>query len=153
MKKTHTCFILLTLTLAACNKHQGDQNSQTGQSNIVGKWNIESVTTYAYDSAGLRNNGVQVYTGQPFYYFQFNADKSWVESLVPDSTANLGITGTYVLTSDSTFDLVNPKATPPATPCKILTLTSSRFAFSHQHLTAFNGTDSGYIKYVFQLKK
>jgi hypothetical protein len=158
MKKIYTCFILLTISLAACDKHQGNPllpggNPPAGQAKIVGKWNILSVTTYFYDSAGLRNNGVHVYPGQPFYYFQFNSDTSWVESLVPDTLSDLGITGTYTITSDSTFTLLNPKASPPATPCTILSLADTLFVFSHQHPTAFNGTDSGYIKYVFQLKK
>jgi hypothetical protein len=160
MIKIYTCFILLTISLAACDKHQSNPLSPNGnpilpagQANIVGKWNIISVTTYFYDSAGLRNNSVHVYPGQPFYYFQFNSDKSWVESLVPDTLSDLGMTGTYTLTSDSTFTLLNPKGVPPATPCTILSLADTLFVFSHQRPTAFNGTDSGYIKYVFQLKK
>jgi len=161
MLKIYTCCILLAILLAACHKHQstpplspgGNPGQPAGQANIVGKWNIISVTTYSYDSAGLRNNGVHVYPGQPFYYFQFNSDKSWVESLVPDTLSDLGLTGTYTVTSDSTFTLLNPKAMPPETPCAILFLTDTAFSFSHQRPTAFNGSDSGYIKYVFQLKK
>ena len=146
--------MLTILALSACNKHQSNpSNPPGGQPGIVGKWNIISVTTYFYDSAGLRNPGGNVYPGQPYYYFQFNTDKSWVESIVPDTLSDLGITGTYALTSDSTFNLVNPLAIQPVTPCKILSLTDTLFVFSHQHATAFNGTDSGYIKYVFQLKK
>jgi hypothetical protein len=154
MIRIYTFLFLLAISLAACNKHSSPvPNPFPGQPSIVGKWTIISVTTYAYDSTGLRNNGVQVYPGQSYYFYQFNADKTWLESLVPDSLSDLGITGTYAVTSDSTFTLTNPKAISPAEPCSILYLTDTSFSFSHQHATAFNGTDSGTIKYVFKLRK
>jgi hypothetical protein len=154
MTKIVAFIFLLALSLAACTRSSSPPgNPFPGQPSIVGKWTIINVTTYAYDSAGLRNNGVQVYPGQPYYFYQFNADKSWLESLVPDSLSDLGITGTYAVTSDSTFTLTNLKAITPNTPCSILYLTDTSFSFSHQHSTVFNGTDSGYIKYVFHLRK
>ncbi|MDP4217096.1 MAG: hypothetical protein Q8927_12920 [Bacteroidota bacterium] len=154
MTKIYTCFLLLAISLAACTRHASPApNPFPGKPSIVGKWTIINVTTYAYDSAGLRNNGVQIYPGQPYYFYQFNADKTWLESLVPDSLSDLGITGTYEVTSDSSFTLTNPKAITPAMPCSILYLSDTTFSFSHQHATAFNGTDSGYIKYVFKLRK
>ena len=160
MIKIYTYFILSAILLASCNKHQSNSSSPNGNpvlpaglANIVGKWNIISVTTYFYDSTGLLNNGIHVYPGQPFYYFQFNSNNSWVESLVPDTLSDLGLTGTYTITSDSSFTLTNPQGAPPATLCTIVSLVDTLFVFSHQHPTAFNGTDSGYIKYVFRLKK
>ena len=142
--------------LAACNKPASPHMpmpTPSGHATIVGRWTIDTVTTYFYDSTGYR--GGNIYPGQPYYYFQFNSDSSWVESLDPNVLADQGITGIYSFSSDSVFTLINPLATMPSerTPCKIVSLTAHSFMFYKLKPTAFNGTDSGYIEYWFKLRK
>ena len=84
MKKTIIGFILPVILLAACHKDQGNPVIPAGQLSFVGKWNVDSVTTYFYDSSGLRDMGVHVYpAGAPDYpyHFQFYNDHGFVESL------------------------------------------------------------------------
>lgn len=121
---------------------------------MVGDWHIDSVNTFFYNTDNSYR-GMGVYVAQPDYYFHFQADHSWQESFTPDVVSGDKITGTYVLTSDSTFVLVNPAAIPKtdSIPSKILSLSQSSFVFSNRRVTTFNGTDPGYILYVFHLKK
>jgi hypothetical protein len=155
MNRRTIYFILLVTLSTACHKNHSPGMPNPGQTpggaSILGRWNLVSVTTYAYDSAGLRNNGVMTYPGPAGSYFQFNTDGSWVESLVPDTLGNPASSGTYKVTSDTSFVLSNPKAADET--CKILNLSASQFLFTHQRPTAFNGTDSGYIKYQISLTK
>lgn len=152
MKKTAAALILSAILLAACHKSQNAPPPPPAT--IAGNWNIDSVTTYFYDSAGLRNPGAKGYAF-PGYYFRFNADNSWVETL-QDTSTNSGISGgTYTVTSDSTFTLLyaNAPANTAVAPCKISLLTHTTFIFSKQLPTLFNGVTPGYIKYVFRLVK
>jgi hypothetical protein len=149
---------LAAISLAACHKQNntppvGSQNPPMGNSGLFGKWTIVTVTTYAYDSAGLRQNGTQVYPEPPSYYFRFNPDNTWVESLAPDTLSLPGITGNFTRTSDSSFTLSYQQTPNINTPCKILSLDNNRFVFSHQRAAVFNGVDSGTLVYVFDLKR
>jgi hypothetical protein len=76
-------FLISIVLLAACHKYQTSPGNHA-QPSIVGKWNVDTVTTYFYDSAGLREMGVHVYpAGAPDYpyHLEINNDYSWVESL------------------------------------------------------------------------
>ena len=158
MKKVAISLFVSALLLVACHK---DHSNATvpAKTSMVGKWNIDSVTTYFYDSTGLREKGVHVYpVGAPDYpyRFQFNSDYSFSEEMhltsAPDYIIN---NGNYSLTSDSSFTLIYPNAVAgkEVEPCKILSLTNTSFAFSKQLATVFNGTDPGYIKYVYKLTR
>ena len=159
MKKTIIGFILPVILLAACHKDQGNPVIPAGQLSFVGKWNVDSVTTYFYDSSGLRDMGVHVYpAGAPDYpyHFQFYNDHGFVESLHLSTDSDyIAATGTYSFTSDSTFTLTYPTAVSgrDVEPCSIISLTGISFVFSKKLSTVFNGTNSGYIKYVYQLTK
>jgi hypothetical protein len=160
MKKRFAGFVVTAILLAACNKHENNPVVSPGLS-IVGNWNVDSVTTYFYDSAGLR--GSEINYPSPFvpdiyrYSFRFYADNTWVDSLSSSQQGYLLLAsnGTYSITSDSSFILVYPDATPGRQneSCTIISLTTALFIFSKQLATVFSGTDSGYIKYVFKLTK
>ncbi len=158
MKKAVIVFFISSILLAACHKYQTDPSNHA-QPSIVGTWNVDTLTTYFYDSAGLHEMGVHVYpAGAPDhpYRFRFNDDYSWVESLhSPSDPDYIAANGTYTITSDSTFTLMYVTAVggKEIEPCKILSLTGTSFVFSKQLTTVFNGTVPGYIKYVFQLTK
>ncbi len=159
MKKTIFGFALSAILLSACKKDQHNPVMGPGQYSIIGEWNVDSVTTYFYDSTDLREMGVHVYpAGAPDYpyRFRFNMDNSWTESLhLPADSDYVAANGTYNFTSDSSFTLtyVSAVAGKETEPCKIITLTGSSFVFSKQLSTVFNGTDPGYIKYVYQLTR
>jgi hypothetical protein len=159
MKKSFVVFALSALLLGACNKDRLNQESGSDQTTIVGKWNVDTLTTYFYDSSGLRDLGVHIYpAGAPDfpYRFQFNDDDTWTESShFPTDPDYIAANGTYTITSDSTFTLmyVTAVSSREIEPCKILSLTSTSLVFSKQLTTVFDGTDPGYIKYVFKLTK
>lgn len=159
MKKTIIGFALSAVLLAACHKNQVTPATATGQPSIVGNWNVDAITSYSYDAAGLRDSSFYIYPGLPnndYYSFRFNADNSWVELFSSSSQGPLhtAASGDYTITSDSSFTLLYPGAITNSMnePCTILTLTNNLFIFSKQRATVFNGTDPGYIKYVFRLK-
>jgi len=158
MKKAFIGFVLPVILLTACHKNQ-DYPPAPNQISIVGKWNVDTLTTYFYDSTGLFEKGVHAYpAGAPDYpyRFQFNDDLSWVESIhFPIDPDYIAAIGNYTITSDSTFTLIYTTAVPASEiePCKILSLTDTSFVFSKELATFFNGMDPGYIKYVFQLTK
>jgi hypothetical protein len=158
MKKTIISLCVSTVLLMACHKdHTNSQNP--AQPTIIGKWNIDTVTTYFYDSTGLREKGVHSYpVGAPDYpyHLQFNTDHSFIEDMHSPSNPSYIVTnGTYSLTSDSTFTLIYPTAVAgkEVEPCKIVLLSNTSFVFSKQLTTVFNGTEPGYIKYVYQLTR
>jgi hypothetical protein len=160
MKTTVIGLILPAIFLAACNKNKDNGAMSPGHLSITGKWNVDSVTTYFYNAAGQLDSSEIAYpiaTPQTYYplYFKFNADYSWSEALIVRVDTAIVSKGTYSYTSDSTFDLMYPDATPARKdqPCKIVSLTNSLFSFSELYPTVFNGTDSGYIKHVFKLLK
>jgi hypothetical protein len=160
MKKTIICLVLAVIVFAACRKNQINPTMPTGQPSVIGNWNVETITTYMYDASGLRDSTIYTYpamSGNDHYSFRFNTDDSWVESFSSSSQDPLHIAanGTYTITSDSSFTLLYPAATITrmSEPCKIVSLTNDLFIFSKQLATVFNGTDPGYIKYVFRLTK
>lgn len=152
MKKTAALFIASCILVAACHKYDHGP-ALPARGAMAGSWRIDSVTTYFYDSTGINSIGVQGYGHFPGYIFTFNPDSSWVETM-QDSTLTQGISnGTYTITSDSTFTLLIPNATPSTAvePCKIVSLTGTLFIFSTLKRRLVNGTASEYIKYVFRL--
>jgi hypothetical protein len=158
MKKAFIGLVLSSISLIACKKYH--PLMPQGQPSISGTWMVNSVTTYYYDAAGLRGSNTYNYSGgpgNPRYNFDFNTDQSWDESYSASSQDPLHLiaSGTYAVTSDSSFTLVYPNASPATTnePCKILSLENNLFVFSKQLTTVFNGTDPGYIQYVFHLSK
>jgi hypothetical protein len=119
---------------------------------------VDTVNIYFYNSAGLFDSSLMGYpiAGLNYpLYFQFNDDSSWSESLVAGSDTSIVAEGTYSYTSGNAFTLVYPFASPARKdePCDIISLTNSSFVFSKKRSTVFNGTDSGYIKYLFRLKR
>lgn len=148
---------LSAVVLIACKKHQDNPPVRGVQATVVGQWKLDSVTTYFYNANGsLRPNGVNTYPGEPGWFMVFNTDKSWQEIvnqvnqiIVPEAD----VEGTYTFTSDSTFTLSIPKATTTDFPCKIFSLSQSAFVYSKRWVTTFNGTEPGYIDYVYHLTK
>jgi len=154
--------VLLTLTLcsilaAACKKHY--PLAPQGQPSILGEWRVTSISTYNYDATGLRDSSLYSYSGpnSDKYTFDFNNDHSWTElfSVSPQDPLHVAANGIYSITSDTSFTLMYPSAsiTRMNEPCKIQSLTNVLFIFSKQLPTVFNGTDPGYIKYVFRLSR
>ena len=153
MKRLFT-LILFAVTFAACKKNQTTSPSVQIQGNIIsGKWTIISVTVIPRDSTGKAINTGTIYTEPSYYYFQFNADNSWVENLDPAPNANLSESGKYVLHADTSFTLTNMNVPLNPVECKITSLTDASFVFTNQRTTLFNGVTPGYLEYVFELKK
>jgi hypothetical protein len=120
---------------------------------IVGKWSNMNVTVVPLDSTGTAINGGTTYVEPSYYYFQFNANATWVENLAPDLGSGVGESGTYVLHGDTSFTLINTNAPSKAVECKIDTLTNTRFVFSNRRSTLYNGITPGYLEYIFHLNK
>jgi hypothetical protein len=122
------------------------------QAKITGKWTINTVTLYYFDSTGaLFGPGKFVDTVPSGYYYQFNSNSTWMEVLA-DSLSINGMGGTYTITGDSSFSLINPAVTGPE-DCRLDTLTSSLFVFHHQRGTHYNGVTPGYIRYQFHMTR
>ena len=157
MKRIVIGVILPAIILVACSKNKDNRVISPGHPSITGTWNVDSVTVYFYNAAGLFDSSVVGYPvaglNEPLY-FQFNEDSSWSESLVDHSDTIVVTEGIYSYTSASRFTLVYPNATPSRKnePCDIISLTSSLFVFSKQRPTVFNGTEPGSMKYVFRLR-
>jgi len=150
--------LIPVILLIACSKNDENRVMSPGHSSIAGKWNVDTVNVYFYNSAGLFDSSVIGYPIAGLDYplnFQFNDDSSWSESLVAGSDTTVVAEGTYSYTSGNFFTLMYPFASPSRKnePCDIISLTNTSFIFSKQRPTAFNGTDPGNIKYVFRLKK
>jgi hypothetical protein len=143
---------LLIMLFAACSKDHMDEPPAPGNS-IIGKWNIITVTVIPLDSTGSAINNGNIYPEPPYYYFQFNANNTWVEDLVSDTSSGLGENGSYLLHGDTSFTLTNVNAPSKAVECHIDSLTNTSFVFSFRRTTLFNGVTPGYLKSVFQLKK
>ena len=159
MKKTITGLLVSAILVTGCHKSQINPAVTSGQPTIIGAWNIDNVTSYFYDTTGLRDSvhDYPAVTNDIYYRYQFNADQTWNESFAssPQGSFQLSSGGTYTITSDSTFTLFNPGAitNQVSEPCTILSLTSSSLIFSKEQSTVFNGNDPGYIKNVFRLTK
>jgi len=144
---------LFAIIFASCKQGQTITPTPLPGNKITGKWNIISVTVIPRDSTGKAINNGAVYIEPPYYYFQFNADNSWVENLGPAANFSFGEGGSYVLHADTSFTLVNMNLPSSPEECKIASLTDTSFIFSHQKTTLFNGLTPGYLEYVFELKK
>jgi major membrane immunogen (membrane-anchored lipoprotein) len=161
LKKTAIGLVLPIIFLVACSKNEGHHATPPANLSIAGKWNVDSVHAYFYNAALSLDSSEIAYPLQIppglYYpiYFQFNDDYSWSESVVVRVDTNVVAKGTYSYTSDSTFNLMYPDANPARKdePCKIASLTNTSFIFSTLLPTVFNGTDSGYVKYVYRLTK
>ncbi|MCC8426180.1 hypothetical protein [Mucilaginibacter sp. UR6-11] len=144
--------ILFAATLAACKKSQTMTLPVPGNK-ITGKWTINSVTVIPRDSTGKAINNGAVYPEPSYYYFQFNSDNTWAESLSPDPNSGIGEAGNYILHADTSFTLINVNLPSSPVECKITSLTDKSFVFTHQKATLFNGITPGYLEYIFDLKK
>jgi hypothetical protein len=158
MKKTFIGLVLPVIFLVACSKNEGDHAVPPGHPSIAGKWNVDSVNIDFYNAAGLLDSseiGYPVADLKDPLYFQFNNDYSWSESLILRSDTDVVAKGIYNYTSNNTFNLTYPDASPARKeePCNIISLTNTSFIFSKRRITVFNGTDPGYVKYVFRLTK
>jgi hypothetical protein len=151
MKKLFTLVLFATFSIA-CKKNQTGRLATQGN-NITGRWNIITVTVVPHDSTGAAINNGTIYTEPIYYYFQFNADLTWLENLAAEPGPALGESGTYVLHADTSFTLINANAPSKATECKIASLTDTSLTFNYQRATLFNGVTPGYLEYIFQLKK
>lgn len=120
---------------------------------ITGKWNIITVTVIPLDSSASAINSGTIYTEPPYYYFQFNANNTWIENLAPDANSGISESGNYVLNADNSFTLTNVNAAANPVKCNIDSLTNAMFVFSFSRTTLFNGITPGYLKYIFRLKK
>lgn len=157
MKKVLVC-VVFACALAACKKNQTNNPPVSGPTSIVGNWELNKVTSYFIDSTGVRDSDAIAFPIPPNndrYGYQFNPDDTWKQLFLSTTPATVSAIGTYANTSDSTFTLFYPGASPAriAEPCKILLLTNTQFIFSKQQATLFNGIDSGYIKRVFILSR
>ncbi len=144
---------LVAIGFAACKKTQTTMPATQTDNKITGKWNIVSVTVIPRDSTYKPINSGTVYPEPSYYYFQFNADNSWVENLDPTSALALGERGSYALHADTAFTLVNVNLPSNPVECKITSLSGSAFTFTHHKATMYNGVTPGFLEYVFELKK
>lgn len=148
-------FTLLCLVLAsACSRSSGGNSMMPAglQAMMTGKWTINTVTLYYFDSTGAPfGTGKFVDQVPPGYFYQFNSNSTWTE-ILSDSLSINGMGGTYSIAGDSSFTLVNPAASSPE-PCHMDTLTSSTFVFYHERSTHYNGVTPGYIRYLFHMTR
>src|SRR5579859_5221235 len=121
--KVHHILLLFLLISGACSRNSGGNSIPPQlQAKITGKWTINTVTLYYFDSTGATyGTGKFVDTVPNSYYYEFNSNSTWMEVLA-DSLSINGIGGTYTITSDSSFSLVN-SANPIPEACQIDTLT------------------------------
>ena len=146
--------LLCVLLAPACSRSSGDNTMiPTGlQAMMNGKWTINTVTLYYFDSTGASyGNGKFIDTVPPGYYYQFNSNRTWTEMLADSLSVN-GMGGTYTIADDSSFTLVN-SAAPTPEPCHMDTLTASTFVFHHERGTHYNGITPGYIRYLFHMTR
>ena len=152
--KLYQISLLLLLLATACSRNSGGNNiPPTGlQANMTGKWIINTVTLFYFDSTGARYGSGKFVDSVPTgYYYQFNSNNTWMEVLA-DSLSINGLGGTWSISNDSSFVLVNPAAPEPE-PCKMDTLTSGIFVFHHERGTHYNGVTPGYIRYLFHMTR
>ncbi|MGZ3777927.1 MAG: hypothetical protein ACXVI9_10215 [Mucilaginibacter sp.] len=151
--KTWLALLLLLVTFTACKKTKTEPPIMANNK-IVGKWQLQSVTVIPRDSTGIIMNAGNTYPEPSYFYFNFRTDGTWVELLSPETPADLGETGNYILHADTSFGLTYAGA--PALPpveCKIVSLSDTSFVFTNQRATLYNGVTRGYLEYVFKLSK
>ena len=148
-------FVLLCVLLAsACSRGSGGNPMMPSglQAMMTGKWTINTVTLYYFDSTGAPfGAGKFIDTVPSGYYYQFNNNNTWTEILADSLSVN-GIGGTWSTADDSSFTLMNPAAAEPV-PCHMDTLTAGIFVFYHERGTHFNGVTPGYIRYRFHMTR
>jgi hypothetical protein len=149
MKKL-ACLVVLISLYTACKKDH--PVAPTPGSGIQGKWAFVSVTTVFRDSVGNVLGGM-VYPNPPDAYYQFNKDGSWGSKFVSDGTDDINNQGFYRSVSDTSFVIYNTGQNAYSEDCKIYSLTSSQFIFSHRRNTKFNGVTPGSEEYIFKLSR
>lgn len=158
MKKTVSAFLISALFLTACHKSQINPPVLV-EPFIVGKWNVDTLTTYFTGSNGLllkRDHAYPVGAPDYPYSFEFKNDHSVIESMHLPTDANyIVVDGAYSFTSDSSFTrtYVSPVSGVNVEACKILFLSNSSLVFSRELITIFNGNDPGTIRYVYKLTR
>lgn len=143
--------LTVTFLLVAC--HKKHEEAVISSPSIVGKWTINSVTVVPLDSTTTAINSGTTYPEPSYYYFLFTTANTWLENLAPDPASGLEESGTYQLHGDTSFTLTNTNAPAKAVECRVDTLTNSKFVFSSQRSTLYNGITPGYLKYIFHLSK
>jgi len=146
---------LLAILFAACKKNPTSQppTSSELKSKMIGKWNIDTVSTIFRDSTGTVIAGAgKDYPGSPGNNFKFNADNTYAESVIGND-GDFG-SGNFVLKADTGFTLVNAGyPNGPYRDCKVGSISAHAFVFSHQRPTLFNGVTPGFIEIVFKLSR
>jgi hypothetical protein len=152
--KAYPITLLCVLLSSACSRNSsGNSMIPAGlQAMMTGKWTINTVTLYYFDSTGAPfGNGKFVDVVPSGYYYQFNSNSTWTEML-SDSLSVNGMGGTYSISGDSSFTLVNPAAPSPEI-CGMDTLNASTFVFHHSRGTHYNGVTPGYVRYLFHMTR
>ena len=145
--------IILLAAITLFGNCKKNHNPPVPVSPIIGKWSIPTVTVIPFDSTGSPINIGTIYTEPSYYYFQFNADNTWMENLSPDSNSSLAEKGNYVLHGNTSFTLINTNVPAKAVDCTVDTLTNASFVFSYRRGTLYNGITPGYLEYIFHLTK
>jgi len=158
LRKTMKQILFLALAailFAACKNNPIDQPiSPPGlKAEMIGKWNMDTVSTIFRDSTGTVIAGAgKDYPGSPGNNFKFNADNTYAESVIGND-GDFG-SGSFILKADTGFTLVNTGyPNGPYRDCKVSSISAHAFVFSHQRPTRFNGVTPGFIEIVFKLSR
>ena len=135
----------------ACKKDH--PASSMPDNSLQGKWTFVSVNTVFRDSVGNVLPTGMVYPNPPDAYYQFNKDGSWVSKFISDGMDDIDNQGFYRSVSDTGFVIYNTGQHAYTEDCKIYSLTSSEFIFSHRRNTKFNGVTPGSEEYIFKLTR
>ena len=146
-------FISLSITAVFVACHKKHEEPVISTPSIVGKWTINSVTVVPLDSTATAINSGTTYPEPSYYYFSFTSSNTWLENLAPDPNSSIEESGTYEIHGDTSFTLMNTNAPSKAVECRIDTLMASKFVFTNQRSTLYNGITPGYLKYIFHLSK
>jgi len=143
--------VLFICLFIACKKDR--PATPLPDNGLQGKWTFVSVTTVFRDSIGNILPTGMVYPNPPDAYYQFNKDGSWVSKFVSDGMDDIDNQGFYRSVSDTNFVIYNTGQYSYSEDCKIYSLTSSQFIFSHRRNTKFNGVTPGSEEYIFKLTR
>jgi hypothetical protein len=146
--------LVLSLLAAACSRGSGNNSMMPAslQSEMTGKWTINTVTLFYFDSTGAPFGAGKFVDPVPAgYYYQFNGNGTWTETLADSLSVN-GMGGNWSTAGDSSFVLVNSAAPSPES-CRMDTLTPDVFVFHHERGTRFNGVTPGFIRYQFHMTR